>query len=572
MKSQTKAIIASLVVVMMSVSMIYGVTGAWWSDSENTEISVTTGFLDVSTSGFYIKQGNQVLTDEGMDVPESFTIEYDGDRDSITGWYGDVSKLILSGNVGDDADVEIGYNVKFTSDLDYRFLIDVIFPDNVNGDVSSITSLDNPIGNPDEVKVGEWASLDDISNFTKLEVTYKVVINIDSLNMGVGSSKMTITNIITQYMNDISFWHGVSDVSWYNDTDDKFELDSADQLAGLRELVDGGNTFEGKTVVLTSDMDLQNELFDPIGSGRKDLAFKGTFDGQGHTIYNLSQNTWALDNGYYYDDLGLGLFGKVEDATIKNLVMDGASISGESGLCGTVAAVASGECRFENITVRNSEVADYQYHAGGVVGYASGKHTYTGINVEASTTVAAQWGDFNNACGGIIGGASADSDTEILMKDCTVACRIDAFNDVTSAYEWYSYRRCGMLIGDSEQMDDPDGNNVGNATASYLTCENVTVIYDDWANYTYCQFGAMEYPWVREQAGVSTGEYSNPRYGHPIDANGNTVVDVNHVHNEDEEHQKMIIFDQLYGGSTGDRYCTYGTATHDGVTVIYNNK
>ncbi|MBR1973958.1 MAG: hypothetical protein IKA33_04745, partial [Candidatus Methanomethylophilaceae archaeon] len=103
-------------------------------------------------------------------------------------------------------------------------------------------------------------------------------------------------------------------------------------------------------------------------------------------------------------------------------------------------------------------------------------------------------------------------------------------------------------------------------------CKNVTVIYDDWANYTYCQFGAMEYPWVREQAGVSTGEYSNPRYGHPIDANGNTVVDVNHVHNEDEEHQKMIIFDQLYGGSTGDRYCTYGTATHDGVTVIYNNK
>ena len=56
------------------------------------------------------------------------------------------------------------------------------------------------------------------------------------------------------------------------------------------------------------------------------------------------------------------------------------------------------------------------------------------------------------------------------------------------------------------------------------------------------------------------------------DANGNEVVDDNHVHNDGEDHNLLIVFDQLYGGPTGDRYCTYGTATHDGVTVIYNNK
>ena len=378
-----------------------------------------------------------------------------------------------------------------------------------------------------------------------------------------------------QKENEADTWDGTADTTWYNDTDTEFVIMTAEQLAGFSELVDGGNNFAGKTVKLGKNIDLnvKNEngeamCFNPIGSYRKDTAFKGTFDGQGYTIENMSQNTWALDNGYYYDDLGLGLFGYVEDASIKNLVMDNASISGESAICGTVAACAYGECTFENITVKNSEVADYQYYAGGIVGWASGDHTYKNINMDASTTVGSQWGDFNNANGGVIGGVSGSA--EILMKDCTVACRIDSFNDVTSAYEWYSYRRSGMLIGDTNQTKDVDGTTY--AAAPQLTCENVTVIYGDWANYHYCRFDAMRYPWVRVEAGTSNGAYSNPRYGHPTDANGNEVVDENHVHNAGEDHNIPLTFDQLFGGDAGPRYCTYGTATHPGVTVVYNNK
>lgn len=373
-------------------------------------------------------------------------------------------------------------------------------------------------------------------------------------------------------------WDGTADTSWYNDTDTEFVITTAEQLAGLAELVDGGNNFAGKTVKVGKNLDLYHladgatdpTCFDPIGSYRKDLIFEGTFDGQNYTIANMNQNTWALDNGYYYGDLGLGLFGAVENATIKNLVMDNASISGESALCGTIAAVAGENVTFENITVKNSKVADYQYYAGGIVGWAGGDAQFINCVIDASTTIGAQWGEFNNANGGVIGGVSTSA--AILMKDCTVACRIDGFNDVTSAYEWYSYRRSGMLIGDSGQKDDPDGDNVGNAIAPNLTCENVTVIYGDWANYHYCQFKNMAYPWVRVEAGTSTDAYSNARYGHPTDANGNKVVDENHVHNDGEKHHELIVFDQLYGGASGHRYCTYGTATHDGVTVVYNNR
>lgn len=373
------------------------------------------------------------------------------------------------------------------------------------------------------------------------------------------------------------------------DCDNCYHISDVEDLLLFSKIVDGENTneeptllngktveditFDGKIVYLDNDIDLyavdENDepvCFDPIGSYRFDKSFKGTFDGQYHTIFNLNQNTWALNNGYYYNDCGLGLFGAVENGTVKNIVIDGAGISGESALCGVVASVAQ-DAIFENITVKNSNCADYQYYAGGIVGWASGKMKFVSCNIEASTTVGSQWGDFNNANGGVIGGISDTA--EIFMKDCTVACRIDAVNDVVSAYKWYSYRRSGMLIGDTEQIDDPDGNRVGDAIAPNLTCENVTVIYGDWANYTYCEFAGTGYPFVRVQAGTSVDAYSNVRYGHPTDANGNIVVDDNHVHNDGEKHHELIVFDQLYGGATGDRYCTYGTATHDGVTVKY---
>ena len=67
---------------------------------------------------------------------------------------------------------------------------------------------------------------------------------------------------------------------------------------------------------------------------------------------------------------------------------------------------------------------------------------------------------------------------------------------------------------------------------------------------------------------AKTNGISNPRYGHPTDANGNEVVDDNHVHNDGEAHFELCVFDQLYGGGQG----VYGNPVHDGVTVIYNNR
>ena len=123
-----------------------------------------------------------------------------------------------------------------------------------------------------------------------------------------------------------------------------------------------------------------------------------------------------------------------------------------------------------------------------------------------------------------------------------------------SNYQYYNYRLSGMLIGNSEEVTD------GTASASYLTAANCTVTYRDWANYTYCEFEANgkgsyaaegEWKFSRVQEGYATGG-----------------VDLNHTHDTDETHEELLVFDQLFGGDKGVR----GGKTHEGVTVVYNNK
>ena len=578
-KMKKKALLSSILTIALCISLIAGSTFALFTSESKVNIAVTSGNVEMIAAIDNIQTWS--LEDDKTSAGRTdgtFTqggsASFDANTASFT-----INKIIPGDKVSFDitatneSNVAVQYRYKIVCEEGLELMSGLLVTINEN-EYNFLKSYTSP-----------WASLEAEASVPNVavsielpaeagnefqELVTKITVTVEAVQ---GNASVTGEKEVVFF----DLWDGTADTSWYNETATEFTMTSAEQLAGLAELVDNGNNFAGKTIMLDADMDLyavdengNSICFDPIGSYRKDIIFEGTFDGQNHTIANMSQNTWALDNGYYYGDLGLGLFGAVENATIKNLVMDNASISGESALCGTIAAVAGDNVTFENITVKNSKVADYQYYAGGIVGWAGGDEQFINCVIDASTTIGAQWGEFNNANGGVIGGVS--SGAAILIKDCTVACRIDAYNDVTSAYEWYSYRRSGMLIGDSGQVDDPDGNNVGNAIAPNLTCENVTVIYGDWANYHYCEFSAMNYPWVRVESGTSNGAYSNPRYGHPTDANGNEVVDENHVHNDGEKHNELIVFDQLYGGTSGDRYCTYGTATHDGVTVIYNNK
>ena len=387
---------------------------------------------------------------------------------------------------------------------------------------------------------------------------------------------------------------------------DPYLIANASQLAFFRDVVDGkvewsgDASFEDQYVKLTSNIFLNHEgeftnLFDPIGwgysyspynrGGAEGRVFKGTFDGGNYSIHGLWQNGWDLEaitgTDYTYTNCGAGLFASAENATFKNLAIIDFVVTFECVEEGLLVGLAQGNCTFENIYVFDSKIANYQRPAGGIVGEISPSYTADGkaiectfnfknIVIDTSVVVGTLWGDFDAPVGGVIGARWDDSDvSKVVMEDVNVACELDVYNDVTSTYQWYAYRRAGMLIGNTDTAKTTDGRTV--ATADFLTCvtkngiPTVNVYYTNWAKYNYCQFTNhnSSWPWVRVQAGENCNAYSNPRYGVPNDMNGNKVVDYNHKHADGDQCNVQIYFNQLYGGGQG----VYGQPAHDGVNT-----
>ena len=391
-----------------------------------------------------------------------------------------------------------------------------------------------------------------------------------------------------------------ADISWYNDEEREFTLNDVADFLGFRNLVDGGNTFEGKTVILATDIDLSNKPFDPIGFGYwyeknvvegkdQNTVFMGTFDGGNHTIYNLYENCWELDHDkenystYTYSTAGAGLFASIKNATIKNLAVSGAEIVFECVDMGIIVGYAQGECHFENIVVTNAKIANYNRYTGGLVGEVSYgvdnngdnySHTFKNITIDSTVTVSGLWGSFGCGMGGVIGGKWGDA--IVKMENVVSAPTMDVYNDVVSAYQWYAFRGCGMLIGHTEEPYS-DGRHSGNATADFLTCENVNVYYGDWTSYHYYEFENQDnatgrnYPWVRAEEGNYCDAFSNIRYGVPTHTVDGVTIAVSELSPEELEKvatdHVVITFDQLYGADRG----MYGTNKHEGVNVSYKS-
>lgn len=353
-------------------------------------------------------------------------------------------------------------------------------------------------------------------------------------------------------------WDGTADTSWYNENATTFTLATAEQLAGLSELVDGGNTFSGKTIKLDRDLNLDagwseenNEpvSFDPIGDSQN--SFDGIFDGQGHTIENMFEGGWALGHDWYNYG-SIGLFGSVNDATVKNVTISGAENFVEGGDVGGITGSATGDCTFENITIANSTFATYNNGNGGIIGWAGeGNYTFKDITIAEDVVLAGFWGSFDSSIGGIMG--QLDKNATANFENVNVACRLDVYNDVTASYKWYSYRMCGMLIGRVLEVTQTEsGSYIPNPAANGVTCENVTVTYNDWANYHYLWDDNINRGCQRVEAGYSYGGVDTTQY-----PNGEI---------------ELIEFDQIFGGPQSGKYGYYGLAEYDGVTVIYNNK
>ena len=330
-------------------------------------------------------------------------------------------------------------------------------------------------------------------------------------------------------------------------------------LAWVAANVAANDGFAGKTIKLDADIDLSTvknmgDSFAPIGStGERDdrnrlvcEAFKGTFDGQGHTIANLYQSGW--DMGYEWGQYGsIGLFSELEGATVKNVVLDGFEAQIEGGDISYVAGSATGDCVFENIEIKNGKIGTYNNGIGAIIGWSgAGNYTFKNIKIGSDVVLGGLWGSFDQSCGGVVG--QAEPGASYHFEDVEISCRLDVYNDVIAAYKYYIYRMSGMIIGRCEATTTIDGRNYPDLSQYNITCKNVTVNYGDWMNYHYCVVEGKT-AW-RVEPGYAYG-------GVPAD----------HDHSTCAMHCNLLLpFDALFGG---DQYGVNPIKEYPGVTVNY---
>ena len=169
-------------------------------------------------------------------------------------------------------------------------------------------------------------------------------------------------------------------------------------------LVNSGYTFSSETVKMTAD--ISDAVTTMVGSGSN--SFKGTFDGQGHTLnVNVTSETPAP-------------FLTVTDCTIKNLHITGQVVSTRTGSADHTSGLIkspNGTITIENVRV-SATVKGYQYF-GGFIGHgASSTINMTGCVFDGKLEEKSAGSGNVEHVGGFIGWGGKMT---ITMTDCLFA-------------------------------------------------------------------------------------------------------------------------------------------------------
>ena len=135
---------------------------------------------------------------------------------------------------------------------------------------------------------------------------------------------------------------------------------SAQDLASFRDKVNAATDYSKTTIRLCRDIDLDGMTWVPIGTDS--AVFNGVFDGQGHTVYNMTVNTGVMCAGFFGASQG----------TIRNLEVHGSvnSSNTSTGYAGGIVAASVGgtvdSCAFYGNVITSTSSLNTM--AGGVVG------------------------------------------------------------------------------------------------------------------------------------------------------------------------------------------------------------
>lgn len=243
--------------------------------------------------------------------------------------------------------------------------------------------------------------------------------------------------------------------------DNEYEIYAKEGLDWLAKTVNGRNTLSGKTVKLAADLDMTGIDYVPAGNtiaSYPSTAFAGVFDGQGHTISNLSV---ASHSGEYS---AAGLFGAIT-GTVKNVKLANVNISSHHYAGGVVGYISDNtDASVQNCSVEGGSIKstahlkdDGSYddgnQAGGIVGLCMAPAYIDGCSVKNLTITAYR------DLGAIVGCANGSG--TVNVTNCTVGDNVLVVVDNSHNYKNYSTigkYNAGNFVGRKETSVDETGS------------------------------------------------------------------------------------------------------------------
>ncbi len=442
-KSTKRALLMSALSLLMCVSMLIGSTFAWFTDS--------------------VKSGNNIIKSGNLDVILEYwngnSWEDVKDKSDILSedlWepgYVDVAYLRLK-NAGSLAlKYTLGVNIisetEGVNQAGKTFkLSDFIYYDvieDVNGETAAYATREAALKVATETtkistsysKLGSLEANSDYAYLAMIVYMPTTVgndanhngINVPRIDLGINvyaTQHTSEKDSFNEFYDGGAEWLGDAEYDWYLDNPEatEFELGSAEDLAGLAAIVNGTapspvttfaaraasttlqDSFNGKTIKLSCDIDLAGKDWTPIGTSTRN-AFYGTFDGQGHTIKNIEL---MPGSGKY----GAGLFGNMlGGSAVKNLTIDSATSNVRANCVGVVTGYVYGSVTFENIAVTNANIGAFG-KVGGIIGLVAdpGAHTITMTNCKVDGTFTGTY-NMGGLAGLVLQGVTVN------MTDCT---------------------------------------------------------------------------------------------------------------------------------------------------------
>ena len=259
-----------------------------------------------------------------------------------------------------------------------------------------------------------------------------------------------------------SSWDGTSISEPETDPDDEntYLISTPAELAWVAQQVNGKkDNFVGKTLLLTNDINLNGHHWTPIGNvtSYPTISFHGTFDGQNHTISNLT----ASDNAKGYAAAGLfgSLMGTVKNVTLKNVNIRSTHYAGAVVAYSSKNGATVENCHVDGGTITSvpeytGSAYDNGDKAGGIIGYYVVSDKVSNCTAKNLTITAYR------ELGGITGCGPQSG-----MTGCSVE-NITLVQDNTNGYQTEAITTVGALGGrDVTNGDQPyDGEFASKVT------------------------------------------------------------------------------------------------------------